>query len=165
VSGPRDEVGLDGAEVVELAARRPRAAALLDELAALGRGEHALGGADVPAILDRLNGDTMTTTPKPSATPHATSVRLGTEDLDKLDRVVELMATSREARLVGGRWGRSTVLRLAVERGLDALLAEIAEGTAGKGGPPASPFLSAGAPEDDNARAWRLDAPEGGPKR
>lgn len=130
MSGRGDEVGLDGAEVVELAARRPRAAALLDELAALGRGEHALGGADVRAILDKVG--TMTTKAE-----HATSVRLNPDDLDKLDRVVELMATSEAARLVGGRWGRSTVLRLAVGRGLDALLAEIA--AAGKGAPEGGP--------------------------
>jgi hypothetical protein len=47
------------------------------------------------------------------------------------------MATSEAARLVGGRWGRSTVLRLAVGRGLDALLAEIA--AAGKGAPEGGP--------------------------
>ena len=123
MSGPRDEVGLDGAEVVELAARRPRAAALLDELAALGRGEHALGGADVCAILDKVG--TMTNSTRAE---HATSVRLQPEDLDKLDRVVELMASSEAARAVGGRWGRSTVLRLAVGRGLDALLDELDRG-------------------------------------
>lgn len=123
MSGPRDEVGLDGAEVVELAARRPRAAALLDEFAALGRGEHALGGADVRAILDKVG--TMTTTTK---TEHATSVRLHPEDLDKLDKVVERMASSEAARAAGGRWGRSTVLRLAVGRGLDALLDELDRG-------------------------------------
>lgn len=131
MSGRGDEVGLGGADVVELAARRPRAAALLDELAALGRGEHALGGADVGAILDKVG--TMTTT----KAEHATSVRLNPDDLDKLDRVVELMATSEAARLVGGRWGRSTVLRLAVGRGLDALLAELA--AAGKGAPEGGP--------------------------
>jgi hypothetical protein len=120
VSGPRDEVGLDGAEVVELAARRPRAVALLDELAALGCGEHALGGADVHAI-NLTTEATMTTT----KAEHATSVRLHPEDLDKLDRVVELMASSEAARAVGGRWGRSTVLRLAVGRGLDALLLDL----------------------------------------
>jgi hypothetical protein len=122
VSGAEGEP-LDGAEVVELAARRPRAAALLDELAALGRGEHALGGADVVAILDKVG--TMTTTTK---TEHATSVRLHPEDLDKLDRVVELMVGSDAARAAGGRWGRSTVLRLAVGRGLDALLDELDRG-------------------------------------
>jgi hypothetical protein len=124
VSGPRDAVGFDGTGLVELAAGRPRAAALFDELAAPGSGEHALGGVGVSAILDRLNGDPMTSTPKPSATPQATSIRLSTQDLIKLDRVVQCMATSREARLVGHRWGRSTVLCLAVERGLDALFDE-----------------------------------------
>ncbi len=157
MSGPAHEVGLGGADVVELAARRSRAAALLDELAALGRGEHALGGADVRKVNERI-GDTMTTT----KAEHATSVRLNPDDLDKLDRVVELMATSEAARLVGGRWGRSTVLRLAVGRGLDALLAELA--AAGKRGPTASPHLPADATDDDQARAWP-SVHEGGPKR
>jgi hypothetical protein len=89
----------------------------------------------------------------------ATSVRLNPDDLDKLDRVVELKATTEAACLVGGRWGRSTVLRLAVGRGLDGLLDGLA--AAGKRGPTASPVLPADAPNDDNARAGRLGAPEG----
>lgn len=101
--------------MIELAARRPRAAVLLDELAELAR-----GGVDVALILERTGEDEMRNT----AAEHATSIRLNPDDLAKLDRVVELLATSESARLVGGRWGRSTVLRLAVGRGLDALLAE-----------------------------------------
>lgn len=114
----------DGENVTELARvldpllSKPGVRAALDELAALGRGEHVLGGADVRKC---LGVGTMT---KETKAEHATSIRLGAEDLAKLDRVVEVMAGSEVARLVGGRWGRSTVLRLAVGRGLDALLAE-----------------------------------------
>ncbi len=115
----------DGENVTELARvldpllSKPGVRAALDELAALGRGEHVLGGADVRKCLAGVG--TMT---KETKAEHATSIRLGAEDLAKLDRVVEVMAGSEVARLVGGRWGRSTVLRLAVGRGLDALLAE-----------------------------------------
>lgn len=93
-------------------------------------------------------------------TEHATSVRLNANDLGKLDRVVDLLATSEAARLAGGRGGRSAVLRLAIDHGRDSLLA-----AARKGGPTASPLLPANAPDDDYLYACRLGASEGGPKR
>jgi hypothetical protein len=101
----------------------------------------------------------MTTTTAESST----SVRLDPDDLDKFDRVAAPIRASGGTLLVGGRWGRSTVTRLAVGRGLDALKAEL--DALAMRWRPASPIPCAAASNDDNARAQRLGAPEGESKR
>lgn len=99
---------MSGGELVDLRARRLVAA--LDELAEL-----ALGGVNVwPILAESKGGNVM----------EAISMRIHTDDLARLDRLAEALADSREARLVGVRWGRASVLRIALERGLEALEAE-----------------------------------------
>lgn len=104
---------------VDLRARRVEAA--LEELAALGR-----RGVDVHAVLAAAAA-----APDPDPSPlgpggpmsegHATSVRLSPATIARLDRAVEALQSSPAANAAGGRWGRSTALRLAVEAGLAAL--------------------------------------------
>jgi hypothetical protein len=107
---------MGAAAVVDL--RSARVAAALDRLAALGR-----GGVDVHALLTRSpSGDPM------SDPGLATSVRLSPATLARLDDVAVALAGSPAAVAAGSRWGRSTVLRLAVDAGLAALAAPDAGG-------------------------------------
>lgn len=55
------------------------------------------------------------------ATRTSTSVRLDPAQMSRLDRIVDAM----RCRLAGLDVGRSTALRLALERGMDALEAEL----------------------------------------
>jgi hypothetical protein len=104
------------AAVVDL--RAARVAAALDRLAALGR-----SGVDVHALLTRSPSGAPMTDPG-----LATSVRLSPATLARLDDVAVALAGSPAAVAAGSRWGRSTVLRLAVDAGLAALAAPDAGG-------------------------------------
>lgn len=54
-------------------------------------------------------------------TEHPVSVRLDTEAVERLDRITEALS----ARAAGATLKRSNVVRLAVDRGIDALEAEL----------------------------------------
>jgi hypothetical protein len=107
----------------------------LDRLAVLGV-ELAERGGDVFDLLDREDGgDDAAWGGGVMVEPlHGTSIRLAAEDLEAADRLVAALARTPEARALGGRWGRSAVLRLAVVAGLDALRRR-ADELAGDGAP------------------------------
>jgi hypothetical protein len=134
------------AAVVDL--RAARVAAALDRLAALGR-----AGVDVHALLTR--------SPSPSGAPmsdpgHATSVRLSPAMLARLDALVGDLEGSPVAVAAGGRWGRSTALRLAVDAGLTALRSPDAGGVRALEPAPAVVTLEGTAPGPGLRRLYRL---------
>jgi predicted transcriptional regulator len=98
--------------------RAVRVEAALARLAELGR-----RGVDVHAVLEAAAAapDPLGPGGPMSAADHATSVRLSPATLARLDRAVEALQGTPAATVAGGRWGRSTALRLAVEAGLAAL--------------------------------------------
>lgn len=97
--------------------RAVRVEAALARLAELGR-----RGVDVHAVLEAAAAAPDPLGPGgPMSEGHATSVRLSPATIARLDRAVEALQSSPAAHAAGGRWGRSTALRLAVEAGLAAL--------------------------------------------
>lgn len=99
------------------AARRER---LLDGLA-----DAARCGVDVFGLLAKEGEEVA----KQRMTAPVT-VRLREETLDEADRLADALAGTMEARAAGGQWSRATVLRWAVELGLEALAARARDGGA-----------------------------------
>ena len=83
---------------------------------------------------------------------HATSVRLSPATLARLDALVGDLEGSPVAVAAGGRWGRSTALRLAVDAGLTALRSPDAGGVRAPAPAPAVVTLEGTA----RATAYRL---------
>jgi len=98
--------------------RAARVEAALARLAELGR-----RGVDVHAVLEAAAApDPSPRGPGgPMSEGLATSVRLSPATIARLDRAVEALANSPAATAAGGRWGRSTALRVALDAGLVAL--------------------------------------------
>ena len=88
--------------------REVRRARLLDELAGLA----LVGGVNVQRLLEDSMGKRLTA---------PVTVRLREAALEEAERLAERLADSMEARAAGGKWGRATVLRWAVEVGLERL--------------------------------------------
>ena len=49
------------------------------------------------------------------------TVRLREDTLDEAERLADALADTSEARAAGGQWSRATVLRWAIEVGLEEL--------------------------------------------
>lgn len=127
-----------------------RSRRLLDELAALSGGRHRLAptpeaAPDVGALLARVEAISRVKSPVLLATPNvhtkrcsmsvAIPVRLPSVLVEEAEAlVVEMSANGRpEAIAAGQRFGRSSVLRLAVARGLRELRSEmLAEARTGR---------------------------------
>lgn len=136
-----------------MGALSPEALAALEELAALAGGSHPLAvvrGRPVPvlALLEGLNGPPALSVLPGGARPSAglatrtpttgapvsvsVPVRMTAELLEELDALaVEMAAAGRpEVAATGPRWGRSSLMRLALTRGVAELRAEIRGGEA-----------------------------------
>lgn len=99
------------------AVRRSR---LLDELAAL-----SAVGVDVRGLLAReVEGMAKQRMTAP------VTVRLREDTLDEAERLADALADTSEARAAGGQWSRATVLRWAIEVGLEELARRAARGGA-----------------------------------
>ena len=88
---------------------------IVDVFASLDRlAELAAGGVDVRGVLEReevcLKGDNLA----------GLSLRVSPTVLEQVDALAEALSDSPEAR-IAGRWGRSAVLRIALEEGLKVL--------------------------------------------
>lgn len=66
--------------------------------------------------------------------PLTLRVRVATRE--EADRLVEALADTPEARGAGGQWSRATVLRLAIDAGLEVLAKRAGRSRAGTGGAP-----------------------------